>query len=236
MQSDTQRQPRRFSLLQLLGVVLGAVVITAVATGFLLHSWLFARPFAPVKLKPAEESRLEMKLRQLNLPAVSTPGEGQPEERQSGRNTAGHTDQGYLKPEAYSEEGADRTIHFTERELNFLLYRNTDLAEKLVVDLADDLVSLKLRIPVDPDFPVLGGKTLKVRAGAELAYRQERPVVILKGVSIMGVPLPNAWLGNLKNIDLVQEFGGEDGFWKTFSQGVAAIEVKDGFLDIRLKE
>jgi hypothetical protein len=29
----------------------------------------------------------------------------------------------------------------------------------------------------------------------------------------MGVPIPNAWLGNLKNVELAQEFSGNDGFW-----------------------
>ena len=52
----------------------------------------------------------------------------------------------------------------------------------------------------------------------------------------MGVPMPNAWLGGIKNIDLVKEFGGDKGFWKTFADGVDSISVVDGFLDIRLKE
>ena len=52
----------------------------------------------------------------------------------------------------------------------------------------------------------------------------------------MGVPLPNAWLGGLKNIDLVKEFGADEGFWNTFSAGVDSISVVEGFLNIRLKE
>ena len=90
-------------------------------------------------------------------------------------------------------------------------------------------------VPLDPDFPMLGGKTLKIKAGAELAYREGRPVVKLKGVSLMGVPMPNAWLGGIKNIDLIKEFG-EEGFWKTFADGVESIGVVEGVLKIRLKE
>ena len=37
-------------------------------------------------------------------------------------------------------------------------------------------------------------------------------------------PSPNAWLGNLKNVDLVKEFGGDEGFWKSFSDGVENIQ------------
>ena len=82
-------------------------------------------------------------------------------------------------------------------------------------------------IPVDPDFPFLGGKTLRVKASLELEYSNEKPVVILRGISVMGVPIPNSWLGNLKNLDLVERFGGGPGFWKSFADGV--IDTAHGF-------
>ena len=59
---------------------------------------------------------------------------------------------------------------------------------------------------------------------------------VLKGVSLMGVPIPGAWLGGLKNVDLVQEFGDAQGFWKGFADGVEDIRVEEGALRIRLKE
>jgi hypothetical protein len=117
-----------------------------------------------------------------------------------------------------------------------MVAKNTDLAQKMAIDLAENMVSIKLLIPLDPDFPMLGGKTLKVKAGAELAYRDGRPVVKLKGISLMGVPMPNAWLGGIKNIDLISEFGTDEGFWKTFADGVDSISVVEGFLKIQLKE
>ena len=117
-----------------------------------------------------------------------------------------------------------------------MVARNTDLADKVAIDLANDLVSLRMLIPMDPDFPFFGGKTLKVRAGAELAFRGGRPVCILRGISVMGVPLPNAWMGGLKNIDLVNVFGSDPGFWKGFADGVAAIQVREGNLEIVLRE
>ena len=100
----------------------------------------------------------------------------------------------------------------------------------------NDLISARLLVPVDQDFPILGGKTLRVSAGVEMAFRNAKPVVILKGVSIMGIPIPNAWLGGLKNIDLISEFGDESGFWKRFAGGVENIRVEEGHLKIKLKE
>ena len=52
----------------------------------------------------------------------------------------------------------------------------------------------------------------------------------------MGVPLPNAWLGGIKNIDLVEEFSTEEGFWKAFADGVESIGVQEGTLKVTLKE
>ena len=144
--------------------------------------------------------------------------------------------EGNLTPQAYSEVGAKREVSLTERELNSLLAKNTDLARKLAIDLSDNLMSAKLLVPVDQDFPVLGGKTLRVTGGLEVAYENDKPIVVLRGVSIMGVPIPNAWLGGMKNIDLVKEFSTSEGFWKAFADGVEDIHVEDGRLKINLKE
>ncbi len=223
---STEQSPRRFGCLQVAGLMLLAAVATLLITLWIAKNYLFVSEFTPVTLSAEEERALQAKLQRLDVFEAAGPKE----------EAGGEADTGPLEPEPYSEEGAKREIAFTERELNALLAKNTDLAHKLAVDLADDLVSIKLRLPLDEDFPVLGGKTLRLKAGAEFAYREGRPVVILKGVTIMGVPVPNAWLGGLKNIDLVQEFGADEGFWKSFSEGVANIRVEEGRLRIELKE
>jgi len=48
--------------------------------------------------------------------------------------------------------------------------------------------------------------------------------------------VPAAWLGGLKNVDLVKEFGSDQGFWKAFSGGVESITIREGQLHIELKE
>ncbi|CAK8715388.1 MAG: arginine N-succinyltransferase [Candidatus Electrothrix sp. AW2] len=225
------------SLMQVFLIVIGAMFLTVLLTLFAIKTWLFPAPFQPVELSQKEEQQLEQKIQQFD-----TGGTPHRLQEQNIRNqpfipqSNDYTAQGALKPEAYSEKGASREITFTERELNGLLANNTDLAQKMAIDLAADLVSLRLLIPIDPDFPIMGGKTLRVRAGAELAYRNNKPVVALKGISVMGVPIPNAWLGGIKNIDLMQEFGGEPGFWQSLGEGVESIQVRDGELYVKLKE
>ncbi|MCO6411824.1 MAG: hypothetical protein J5I92_03685 [Thiogranum sp.] len=203
---------------QVVLIILATIAVTAGVTYWVMTSYLFVKEFKPVQLKAQEERVLNAKLRAIGYEVPQTD-EG-----------------GALEPEPYTEAGASREISFSERELNAMLAHNTDLARKLAIDLSDDLVSARLLVPMEPDFPVLGGKTLRVNAGVELAYRENRPVVILKGVSLMGVPIPNAWLGNLKNVDLVGEFGADQGFWKTFAEGVDNIRVEDGRMKVKLKE
>lgn len=204
---------------QVVLIVIVTIAVTAGLTYWALSQYLFLKEFTPVQLKPKEEQALNSKLRELGIDVQDAKSEARP-----------------LEPERYSEVGAKREVAFSERELNAMLAKNTDLAQKLAIDLSDDLVSAKLLVPLEEDFPMLGGKTLRVNAGMELAYKDSRPSVVLKGVSIMGVPVPNAWLGNLKNVDLIQEFGGDKGFWKSFADGVEHIHVEDGRLLIKLKE
>jgi len=196
-------------------IVLATVIVTVGVT-WIVRTYVFPGAFRPVELSARETQTLDDKLAQLG----DTPG----------------APAGTLEPEPYREDAARRAVSFSERELNALIAHDPDLAQRVALDLSDDLASVRLLVPMEPDFPLVGGRTLRIDAGLELAFRAGRPVAILRGVSIMGVPLPDAWLGNLKNVDLVQEFGDAGGFWQAFAAGVEDVEVVDGALRVRLKE
>lgn len=200
-------------------IVLLTIVISVGGGYWLFTQYLFPTSFRPVTLSNKEQTTLDQKLQRIGI---------EPQPRASAQLS--------LEPEPYTEADADREVFFTEKELNALLAHNTDLADKLVIDLSHNLASVKLLIPMDPQFPVIGGKTLKVTAGLALSLNQSRPRAVLKGVSVWGVPLPNAWLGNLKNVDLVREFGDDGGFWQAFSEGVEAIEITEGRVRVKLKK
>jgi hypothetical protein len=219
---------KRFSGQQVLLFVLIAVLGTAGLSFWLIRTYIQPADFRPVSLSAREQTKLDVKLQQLGV----DPRAVFPDAKRDDKVDA----DGRLTPEKYREDADKREIRMSERELNALIANNPELARRFAVDLSDNLASAKLLIPVDPDIPVLGGRTLRVNAGIELAYRDERPVVKLRGVSIMGVPVPNAWLGNLKNVDLVVQFGTGPGFWNSFAAGVDLIEVADGQLHIKLKE
>ena len=203
-------------------IILATVLLTAAATYWAVRSYIYAKDFKPVVLKQKEVVVLNNKLKQLGFTAETSKPDVS--SNQSTQNSEFDAD-GNLLPEAYSEVGAKREVSLTERELNSLLANNTELARKLAIDLSDNLMSAKLLVPVDQDFPILGGKTLRVTGGLEIAYDNSKPIIVLRGVSIMGIPIPNAWLG-----------GTSEGFWKAFADGVENIHVVDGQLKIKLKE
>lgn len=235
MNNSTSRQDHKkaggIRGIHIVWIVLATILLTAAATYLALRTYIYAKDFEPVVLNHQEQQRLDSKLAALGY-------QPEPSSRTSNKQEgSGEFDSsGRLKPRKYSEESGERDLSFSEKELNALLASNTDMAKKLAVDLSQDLVSARLLIPVDRDFPVLGGKTLRVSTGVEMSYKDGQPRVILKGVTVMGVPIPNAWLGNLKNIDLISEFGDEQGFWKSFAAGVEDIHVEDGELKVKLKE
>ncbi len=223
-----------FSGLQVFGVTFLAVILTLGITLFAVKVYFFPSSFTPVVLDAEEQQQLVEKLKVFDRFGWAD-GSGQDENRDS-EVSPEFDSAGKLVPSAYSERDSDREINLTEREFNGLLAQNTDLAGRLVFDFAENLISAKLLVLVDPDFPVLGGKTIRIKAGVELAYWDNRPVVKLRGISLMGVPLPNAWLGGLKNIDLISEFGRDPGFWNSFAAGVDSVGVEEGRLKIVLNE
>ena len=218
MNGDNSNMPESGSRVR--RVLLEAVLLLA---GVWVKRNLYASRFSPVALGQKEREVLEAKMARFRekdpFPGENHPLPGKP-----------------LAPEPYSEEGAGREILLTERELNALIANNPDVAEKVAVDLSDDLISVKLVLPVENEVPALGGKSLRLPMGLTVHYEGKKPTIALKGVSLGGIPLPNAWLGSLKNVNLVEEFGGGDGFWEVFIAGVRSIRVRRGELRIVLNE
>ena len=221
------------SILKTVLLIVAIAAATSVLTVWLTTRYLFPVAFKPVTLDAGEKKVLDAKIDRLDKSWPVQPSSRGPS---AGRTNEGQRSSGTLAPEPYSEQGAHRDVTFTERELNALLATNTDLAHKLAIDLSENLASAKLLVPLDPDMPFFGGKTLKVTAGMELRFTEGRPVVALRGISLWGVPIPNAWLGGIKNVDLVKEFGGQGGFWQAFASGVEDIRVEQERLTLRLRE
>jgi len=214
---------------RILGIIaLFFIVVITVSVWWIKHN-LYANPFNPTKLNEREQQVLNTKLERLEQSF-------QKQGKFSGTRIDEEMTKERLEPEDYTEDPARREIRISQKELNALIAKDEKAARQIAINLSDDMISLKLIIPVDKDIPFLGGKTLRLSCGVTLRHEAGKPVVALRGVSIGGIPIPNAWLGNLKNVDLVHEFNGQHGFWGTLSKGVEDIKVSNGSLSIKLRE
>ena len=142
------------------------------------------------------------------------------------------------KVEAVQEpvyEAGGKVIVLTEREVNALLHHNTNLGDKVKIEFATDAVHARIHTDLDPDLPILGGKELKARARFKLITEQGSPAIILDDLTVWGISLPNAWLGDLKGKNLLSNLGLELKENRV-GRGIEEISVKSGEIRIRLAE
>lgn len=220
------------------GQVLVIVLLTALVSGGLVLWWakrnLYTSELRPVALGSEEQEVLAEKLELLE---TRVSGEILPEAPREGAPIEDPNQDPAAEP--YSERFATRQVEISERELNAMIAQSDpDAGRHLAVDLSQDLVSLKLIVPMEEGIPIVGGKTIRIRAGFWVRFDGQgaQPNVVLKGVSLGGLPLPSAWLGGMKGKDFIAEFGQGGGFWEQFSEGIEALRVEDGRLSLTLKE
>lgn len=220
---------------KLLLIIAATMLVTAGLTFFIIRTYIFPSPLTPVSLNAKEEQQLDQKLTRLGWQveprSAVTASSG---DSRAADSASENSDE--LTPEAYREFDADRQVTFSEKEVNSMIGRNPDFAQRVAIDFSDNLASAKMLIPIPDDFPIMAGEILRVNTGLDIHLdANRRPVVALVGVSLMGVPIPNAWLGNMKNVNLVGEFG-DRGFWNAFADGVDDIQIRDGELSIKLRK
>lgn len=132
-----------------------------------------------------------------------------------------------------------RTIIFTEREINAVLHHNTDLADKLYIDLKNDAIVARVVYPVQEDVAVVGGKTIRANITMQVFLDENRQLQIALGdVTVSGIPLPNAWLFDAKGKNLIDLDSGPDGtgILQRIADGIADFKVEKGQIRIRLNE
>ncbi len=217
---QSPERPKQRGRRKLVVIVLFTVAVT-LGVVWIVRTYVYPALFRPVELSLSEQRALDDKLEVLGIDDLyaSSADSDAP-----------------LEPEPYVEDAAQRRLVFSEREINALIGHNTDLASRLAIDLSDDLASARLLLPMEDDFPFVGGRTIRIDAGLEMSFSSGQPSFMLRGVSVMGVPVPDAWLGNLRNVDLVEQFGGDRGFWQGLAAGIESLQVSNGELVLELKE
>ena len=203
--------------------------VLLVAAGLRIYYLMQVQQAAMATLTPVEQSVLDAKLARLREAAVGTAPLAQeaPDEEASGEEAAGQD--AAVAPEIYQEDPERRYLRFTERELNAVIARDPALAGRAAVRLSPGQVSSSFLVDVPEDMPVVGGRRVRVQAGLQLVTEGDRVRARLLGVSVAGVPLPNAWLGGLKGADLLEGSG-----LGGFGAGIETVEVGEGWVALRL--
>ena len=203
---STAKSQKSIRLPVVISLVVLAVFLTAVITFLIARFWLFPPSgLSPVILSSQEQEALNDKLQALH--AASNDKE--------------------LMPERYSEEGADRIIFLSQREINSLIAREPRLAGRAKIHLSKDMISAELLITLPQEMPVLGGKTIKVTTGIKVRFVDGQPSINVEGVSLMGVPLPSSWLANVKVVDLMrQETSRRSSLHGIFGDGIKDLRVE----------
>jgi hypothetical protein len=124
---------KRLGCLQVFGLIVVAVIITAGVTILIFKTYFFPSEFKPVILNPHEEQVLTSKLEKLDSIEAEVNLHRKDILKKPSKKDR-FDSSGALEPEPYSEKGIKREINFTEREVNALLAKNIDLVKEFGAD------------------------------------------------------------------------------------------------------
>jgi len=246
--APTPQPRRRHWLLWTLGGLLALFIVLIGVAAFTL--WWIQRPIRPVVLTVAEKQVVDAKLRILGATPVpviekrsSSPSHpsDRRETTRAAESAQSRTEDPNFAPA--TPAGADpvyvpgsKVLTLTERELNGLLNANTDLGETVRLQLGQDAINAYLAIPIPEDFPIGGGKTLRMRGRFKVSIGENSaPFAILEDVTVFGLSLPKDWLGGIKGENLISEaVGNHDG--KPLIKGIKSLQIKPGALVLEVTD
>lgn len=200
-------------LLTLLGVFLAGALLAGGGAWWWFKRHLDARALTPVRLAVAEERAFEMKLQAL----------------------AAASDGAVTRNPAPVDE---RTLQISDREINAYLAER-GLGEYLRVELDWDLVQVAMIVPIPADsgLPFLAGANLRLRVALDVACdAQTGPHFAIREVRLGGVPLPAAWLGGVKGVNLIDSNLQRDPAVQGLLDGIRELEVHPGGARLKLRE
>jgi hypothetical protein len=135
------------------------------------------------------------------------------------------------------EPGAEnRTIIITEREVNAYLAKQ-NLGEHVQLSFSEGKIAAGLIIIAPPDFPLFAGQKVRVRLTFGSGLTPEHKLSFaLDDISVGGISMPNAWLGDIKGEDLVAKNLESDPALQRFLAGIQTFEIHNGNLKVVLNQ
>lgn len=194
------------------GIVFGTATLTIAGTAWWVKRNIYASPFTPVALSATEQSALDQKLAVL---------------KQSGAAEAAPVD----------PEVAKRTLTITDREINAFLEQQ-GLGEQVKVSLHNGGGTATFLLPMSSDGVPNSGPTLRISVSLGAKMDENKKFALsISDVSVGGVPLPNAWLGNMKGLNMLADAPiSDDPALKAFAAGIRDFSIRSGQLSVVLNE
>jgi len=195
------------------GIVLSCCLLTAIGTVWWVKHNIYASPLHPVQLSQTEKTDLDAKLAKLELSEEVVP------------------------PEAPAKtDGDPRTISISSKEINAFL-ANQGIGEQVKLEVTRNRIAANFLLPIDKDAPLFAGTTLRIRLALNALMNENGKLVVkVDDVSLGGIPLPNAWLGDIKGLDLITSNIGEDPALERFAAGIKEFRLENGHVHIVLNE
>lgn len=204
------------------------LLLLLIAATVAITFWWIQRPIRPVVLSAQENATLETKVKELEsrtIPIGTDPATTFPSAPAAAGTAIQQTDRPYIP--------GSTTIKLTEREINGLLNKNTDLGNKVRLEFAKDAVNAYMAIPIPEDFPIGAGTTFRMRGRFRISIGGGgQPFAILEDVTIFGLSLPKEWLGGIKGENLLGDALGE----KPIIQGIKSLKVEPGAVVLEVGE
>ena len=132
----------------------------------------------------------------------------------------------------------ERTLVITAKEINAYL-ASQNLGETLKVDLGHDSISATMLVPIPADagLPLLSGTTLRLSMSLAAMMDANKKVALeVRDVRLGGMPMPNAWLGNIKGVNLADENLEQDPALQRFLAGIQSLKITPAGLHVVLAE
>lgn len=212
-------------------------VVALVAASVFATLWWLNQPIDPVILSPRERTVAEAKLAEVELAGEkSTPKDS------SHNATVPPVRFPQIENDAPPSEAdrpyvaGSRMMKLTEREVNGLLNAHTDLGQTLRVEFGRDAINAYLALRIPEDFPIAAGQMLRARGRVRVAIGEgTEPQVVLEDVTVYGLSLPKAWLGNLKGENLLEQHNLASDR-RMILHGVKSLKIEPGQLLLEVTE
>ncbi|TLD68234.1 hypothetical protein FEM03_23795 [Phragmitibacter flavus] len=130
-----------------------------------------------------------------------------------------------------------KTIILNEREINGYLEQQ-GFGETVKVNINKSGLGATILAPVDESVPLFGGRTLRLKVAFNTQLNEDKRFALsLADVSVSGISLPNAWLGNIKGLNLLDgESNGEIAGLRAFAAGVKSLNMRNGEMRLVLND